>query len=128
MAGPHKTPPRFVPTLTDVVHMPGEGRPPTASQAVSLPPQAEALASPVPPPSPSLHGGVPRDFEEYVAHRVMQHVDAVLAQRLHEAIAQIVQEQTRLLVPHLLEEVESVVRHVVHEALGQELAGDHDAD
>ncbi|MHA7600527.1 hypothetical protein ACX12L_11360 [Alicycliphilus sp. T452] len=124
MAG-SKTPPRFVPTLTDVVHVPGDGRPPVQ-------PQAEAPASQVPPPSPSLQEGVaanvlPRDFEEYVVHRVMQRVDVALDQRLREAIAQVVQEQTRFLVPRLRDEVESVVRHAVYEAVAQELADERGA-
>jgi Arc/MetJ family transcription regulator len=131
MAG-SKTPPRFVPTLTDVVHVPGDGRPPMAAQAAPVQPQAEAPASQVPPPSPSLQEGVaanvlPRDFEEYVVHRVMQRVDVALDQRLREAIAQVVQEQTRFLVPRLRDEVESVVRHAVYEAVAQELADERGA-
>ena len=114
MAG-SKTPPRFVPTLTDVVHVPGDGRPPTAAQAAPVQPQAQAPApQQAPPPAPSLQdgvaasGGLPRDFEEYVVHRV-------------------VQEQTRFLVPRLRDEVESVVRHAVYEAVAQELADERGA-
>lgn len=62
-----------------------------------------------------------------MVHRVMQRVDMVLDQHLRKAIAQVVQEQTRFLVPRLRAEVETVVRHAVYEALAQELAGDHDA-
>ncbi len=133
MAG-SKTPPRFVPTLTDVVHVPGDGRPHTAAQAAPVQPQAQAPApQQAPPPAPSLQdgvaasGGLPRDFEEYVVHRVMQRVDVALDQRLREAIAQVVQEQTRFLVPRLRDEVESVVRHAVYEAVAQELADERGA-
>lgn len=63
-------------------------------------------------------------FEEYVVHRVMQRVDVVLDQRLREAIAVVVQEQTRSMVPRLREEVESVVRQAVYEAVAEELAGE----
>ncbi|HRO82347.1 MAG TPA: hypothetical protein PLR92_12995 [Alicycliphilus denitrificans] len=133
MAG-SKTPPRFVPTLTDVVHVPGDGRQPTAAQAAPVQPQAQAPApQQAPPPAPSLQdgvaasGGLPRDFEEYVVHRVMQRVDVALDQRLREAIAQVVQEQTRFLVPRLRDEVESVVRHAVYEAVAQELADERGA-
>ena len=131
MAGA-KTPPRFVPTLTDVVHVPGDGRPPMAAQAAPVQPQAQAPApQQAPPPAPSLQdgasGGLPRDFEEYVVHRVMQRVDVALDQRLREAIAQVVQEQTRFLVPRLRDEVESVVRHAVYEAVAQELADERGA-
>jgi len=132
MAGA-KTPPRFVPTLTDVVHVPGDGRPPMAAQAAPVQPQAQAPAPQAPSPTPSpqdgvaASGGLPRDFEEYVVHRVMQRVDVALDQRLREAIAQVVQEQTRFLVPRLRDEVESVVRHAVYEAVAQELADERGA-
>jgi len=59
-----------------------------------------------------------------VVHRVMQRVDVVLDQRLREAIAVVVQEQTRSMVPRLREEVESVVRQAVYEAVAEELAGE----
>lgn len=55
-------------------------------------------------------------------HRVMQRVDVVLEKRLREAIASVVQEQTRSVVPRLREEIESVVRHAVYEAVADELA------
>ena len=41
--------------------------------------------------------------------------------RLREAIATVVHEQTRSMVPRLREEVESVVRNAVYEAVAQEL-------
>ncbi|EER60007.1 conserved hypothetical protein [Acidovorax delafieldii 2AN] len=62
-----------------------------------------------------------------MVHRVMQRVDVVLDQRLREAIALVVQEQTRSLLPRLREEVESVVRHAVYEAVADELAGSNSA-
>lgn len=65
---------------------------------------------------------LPASFEEYVVHRVMQRVDVGLEQQLRDAIATVVQEQTRSLLPRLREEVESVVRHVVYEAVADELA------
>lgn len=130
MNGQPKSPPRFVPTLTDVVRLPDDGRPMAAS-ALATPAlaQAQPQPSPVVQPTPPMRDGrhleeLPRDFEEYLVHRVMQRVDVALDQRLREAIAQVVQEQTRFLVPRLREEVESVVRHAVYEAVAQELADD----
>ncbi|WP_336298497.1 hypothetical protein [Acidovorax sp. NCPPB 3576] len=86
-----------------------------------------------PIPVPSSHAPTPagfarpaaglKDIEEVVIHRVMQRVDVVLDQRLREAIATVVLEQTRSIVPRLREEVESVVRHAVYEAVAEELAG-----
>lgn len=87
-----------------------------SSPAISLPsPQqlqqglvANALASAV--------------SEEDLVHRLMQRVDLVLEQRLREAIAQVVQEQTRTMVLRLRQEVETVVRQSVYEATEGELS------
>ena len=65
---------------------------------------------------------LPDGMEEYMVHRVMQRVDVVLDQRLRDAIATVVQEQTRSVLPRLREEIESVVRHAVYEAVADELA------
>ncbi|MEX8193560.1 hypothetical protein [Comamonas guangdongensis] len=64
----------------------------------------------------------PQVTEEYLVHRLMQRVDLVLEQRLQEAIVLAVQEQTRSMVLRLREEVESVVRQSVYEAVEAELA------
>ncbi len=59
--------------------------------------------------------------------RVMQRADVALDTRLRDAIATVVQEQTRSILPRLREEVESVVRQAVYEAVADELAsGDTD--
>lgn len=179
---PPKTPPRFVPTLTEVVQVPGSAPAPRAPAAPlrttvlppSMLPGARPPANPAPPavqPAvPPLHGArasaevpqrlaspaqgpgahasprmtpvghsvaagaaqktaqqalvrpLPEGMEEYMVHRVMQRVDVVLDQRLREAIATVVQEQTRSVLPRLREEIESVVRHAVYEAVADELA------
>ncbi|MBS0468334.1 MAG: hypothetical protein JSS31_05165 [Proteobacteria bacterium] len=134
MTTPPKTPPRFVPTLTDVVHLPDTPR--RFVGAASHPSQEAASAAAAVDSAPQAlrfkpvhdsESGARRDFpggiEEHVVHRVMQRVDLVLDQRLREAIAQVIQEQTRSMVPRLREEVESVVRHAVYEAVADELAG-----
>ena len=135
MGMPPKTPPRFVPTLTDVVHLPDTAR--FAGQiieatAASEAPQPVAAApeglqnlapGPVPDADTAAGSSLPEGLEEYVVHRVMQRVDLVLDQRLREAIALVVQEQTRSMIPRLREEGESVVRHAVCEAVADELAG-----
>ncbi len=104
---PPRNPPRFVPTLTEVV---------PDTSAVPLPPVLEAAPAPVPP-----QWVIPDGFEEMLVHRVMQRVDVGLEQRLRDAIATVVQEQTRSILPRLREEVESVVRQVVYEAVADEL-------
>lgn len=199
---PPRTPPRFVPTLTEVVQVPGvapaagaapapprttviapppptgarqgsgsaaasaavpatrpplpSARPPAVMMPRSAAPQPSAVAaaaapaaapaapqyaSPLQqqsaparagtvvsskPPGPdtaprTLAGPVPHGFEEYMVHRVMQRVDVVLEQRLRDAIATVVHEQTRSVLPRLREEIESVVRNAVYEAVADEL-------
>lgn len=60
--------------------------------------------------------------EEDLVHRLMQRVDLVLEQRLREAIAQVVQEQTHSMELRLRQEVETVVRQSVYEAMESELS------
>jgi len=75
----------------------------------------------VPPPEP-VHSVLSKDFEELLVHRVMQRVDVSLDIRLRGAIAAVVEEQTRSIVPRLREEIEAVVRQAVYEAVADELA------
>ena len=84
---------------------------PAAAPRVAVQPQ--------PQPQPRT---VPDGFEEMMVHRVMQRVDVMLETRLRDAIATVVQEQTRSILPRLREEVESVVRQSVYEAVADELA------
>jgi hypothetical protein len=88
-----RTPPRYVPTLTEVVGSSDE-------------------------PGPTPGADVSQD---QIVHRVMQRIDLTLERRLRETIAATVLEQTRSLVPLLREEIESVVRQTVSEAFAQEL-------
>ncbi|MFD0667334.1 hypothetical protein ACT80S_06415 [Ramlibacter sp. MAHUQ-53] len=90
-----RTPPRFVPTLTEVV----EAHPDDAGEAPA---------------------GQPGPSEEQLVRRIMQRVSEGLEQRLREAVAQVVLEQTRGIAPLVAAEVESVVRSLVAEALAQE--------
>ena len=94
-------PPRFVPTLTDVVQ-------PVMAQEQRLPPAA----------TPS----VMELLEDQVVHRVMQRVDLVLERRLREAVGQVILAHTQALGPRLREEIELVVRESVSQAVAQELS------
>jgi hypothetical protein len=87
-----RTPPKFVPTLTEVVHGAGATR-------------AEQTAS-----------------QEQLVQRVMQRLDMTLERRLRESIAAAVLEQTRSLGPILREEIELVVREAVSQAFAEEMA------
>lgn len=168
MTPPPKPPPRFIPTLTEVVQMGGTAalpvsaptpaatvvRPPlpslatalssppsedvTVRPAVSLPSDAparpiaqDAAMRPGPTVAQETHRAaklaapppsMPEGMEEFMVHRVMQRVDVMLEKRLRDAIATVVQEQTRSVLPRLREEIESVVRHSVYEAMAEELA------
>jgi hypothetical protein len=85
-----RTPPRYVPTLTEVVKA---------------------------PPLPAAPAGL---SQEQLILRVMQRVDLTLERRLREAIATTVLEQTRSLGPLLRDEIESVVRETVSQAFADE--------
>jgi len=88
----NRPPPRFVPTLTEVVH---SGPAPLA-------------------PAPGVS-------QDQLAQRVLQRVDLVLDRRLREEIATLVLEQTSALVPLLRERLEAVVREVVADAVAEEM-------
>ena len=90
---PARTPPRYVPTLTEVVSTSPDTRP-AAAAALS---------------------------EEQLVHRVMQRIDLTLERRLREAIAATVLEQTRSIAPLLRDEIEAVVRDTVAQAFAEEL-------
>jgi len=88
----HRTPPRFVPTLTEVVR------------------SGPVLLTPA--------GGLSQD---QLAQRVLQRVDLALDRRLREEIATVVLEQTSALLPVLRARLETVVREVVAEAVAEEM-------
>ena len=88
----NRPPPRFVPTLTEVVH------------------SGPAPLTPMPAVSQDL-----------IAQRVLQRVDLALDRRLREALATVVLEQTASLVPLLRERLEGVVREVVAQAVAEEM-------
>lgn len=90
-----RKPPRYVPTLTEVVGTAAEPKP----------------------------AGGPAISPEQIIEGVMQRVDLVLERRLREAIAATVLEQTRSIAPLLRDEIEEVVRQTVAQAFTDELAG-----
>ncbi len=117
----------------EVPPKPVQAAPVAAPQASKLPAVAAwaaemkgaaAAALPIAKPVPTAPARklLSEDFEELLVHRVMQRVDVSLDLRLRDAIASVVLEQTRSILPRLREEVESVVRHAVYEAVADELA------
>ena len=136
-----KGPSRFIPTLTDVVveacgpntsDLPAGDMPEARERIEVSAGQVPLTLSTHAAPALSAEGFTAAStqaqsplvpgFEEYVVHRVMQRLDVALDQRLRDAIATVVNEQTRSLLPRLREEVESVLRQVVYEAVADELA------
>lgn len=91
-----RVPPRYVPTLTEVVRPPDQPPPVTTVAATR---------------------------EERLVQRVLQRLETDLEKRLREAVAALVVEQTRALGPLLREELEASVRDAVAEALARERGG-----
>ncbi len=96
---PAPVPPRFVPTLTEVV-TPG-----------SMLPLPARVTTPKPPAASS---------EEQLIARIMQRLDMVLERRLRETIGQLVLAQTQTLLPGLRQELEAVVQQAVRQAMEEE--------
>ena len=97
-------PPRFVPTLTEVVE-----------------PSALVANFPAEPPST----GVDRTaIEDKLVERVLQRVDLTLERQLREALGQLILEHTETFAPQLRQEIELVVRHSVSQAFVLEAASE----
>ena len=101
-------PPRFVPTLTEVVQPPDllPDRPLIVRESLT-----SVIAT-----VDSLQ------LENQLVHRVLQRLDLILERRLREAVGQLVLEHTETLAPQLRVEIESVVRQSVSQAVAQEVA------
>lgn len=134
--------PRFIPTLTEVIELEEQAPELTVQRentdpvqridsvanvdesmpaASSLPPATEAAHTEnTPPPDAqtilSNNIGLIAPFSDELTHQIMQKVDYVLAQRIKEAVALIIEQQTRTLLPQLREELESTVRKTLDEA------------
>lgn len=120
-----KVPPRYVPTLTEVVTglESSQVEACVAQPAPELPAAAPLevvpavlFEAPVVPSAADMAAA-----EEQLVQRLLQRVELTLDQRLQACIAQVVQEQTRSITLRLQEELESVVRQTVHDAVVQEL-------
>ena len=95
-----KGPPRYVPTLTEVV-----------------PP------APLPEPAlidPAATAALSAQAQELMVQRVLQRTDLMIERRLHEAIEQLILAHTQAMMPRLREEIERVVRESVTQAFEQE--------
>lgn len=97
-------PPRFVPTLTEVIQPAPMHEPPATSEKAEIP-----MALSV-------------QLQDQMAQRVLQRVDLLLERRLREAVGQLILEHTQSLAPRLREEIEQVVRQTISQAFEQEVA------
>lgn len=95
-------PPRFLPTLTEVI------QPAPPALPVSVPDEA-ALPLTLSP-----------EQQDQMILRVLQRIDATLEPRLREAVGQLILEHTETLALRLREEIELVVRQSVGQAFDQE--------
>jgi len=119
---PPKSLPRFVPTLTEVVQ--GVDMLPVSVPLAVEPTIAKPAPSPqfgVLPPVAPVQTLDRNAAGNYGARPIQSSPRPVPPVR--EAIALVIQEQTRSVLPRLREEIESVVRHAVYEAVADELAG-----
>lgn len=105
-----KSPPRYVPTLTEVVT--GLEEPVDTAEPPMLPVEASALPA----------AASSAQAQEQMVQRLLQRAGLVLEQRLQACIAQVVQEQTHAITVRLQQELESVVRQTLYEAVVEELA------
>lgn len=105
-------PPRYVPTLTQVVIE----EPRTQSVVVSVP--AAQTTSPAVP----LHPHSPLELEEALVHRVLQRIDLTLERELREAVGKVIVEHIETLMPRLRAEIEAAVRRSTEEALSPEIS------
>ncbi|HYW57255.1 MAG TPA: hypothetical protein VE934_09850 [Polaromonas sp.] len=97
-------PPRFVPTLTEVVQA------------------APSAVSPAPIPQTAPAAADLMHTQEQMVHRVMQRVDLTLDRLLRETVGRVVLAHTQTLAPSLRDEIEIAIRQSVNEAFEQELA------
>ena len=102
-------PPRFVPTLTEVVQPP----------ELLLPDRLLIVRE---SQAPVIATVDTLQLENQLVHRVLQRLDLILERRLREAVGQLVLEHTETLAPQLRVEIESVVRQSVSQAVAQEVA------
>ena len=129
-----RQPPRFVPTLTEVVEpavAPSTRLPDPAQDVpdrvpVQPVPVAEAPPTPASVSVPAMTPDALRDqglaLAQTLQLRVMERLDGVLEERLRYALADVVQLQTQALYQSIRQEVEGLVSAAVNEAVAQELA------
>ena len=113
-------PPRFVPTLTDVVGPSARTHNPQFKNLSSASVNVRSFANSESTGQSKNTGDLPPS-DDLLVKRVMQQVDIVLERRLREALGRIILEQTENLAPKLRSEIEQVVKETIAYAVAQEL-------
>lgn len=128
-----RQPPRFVPTLTDVVTLPSApvvedfNVNECASQGVTTASIAGSFSSEaLPLASDELK--VSTEIAELIQARVMARLDESLENDLHAALAAAVQMHSQNFYAHLRQDVERLVMDAVHATIVQEMAQISGAD
>jgi len=123
---PSRQPPRFVPTLTDVVSdKKADAFAIQGSNAIHSVEESAAFEGPQSlGASESLSCSPAPDWTQMaqtIQARLMERLDVSLEERLRYALADMVQQHTQSLCMALREEVASMVNTAVHEAIAEEL-------
>lgn len=99
MTPPSATPPRHLPTLTEVVNLP---------QAKTLTPLNETHQASI-------------ETAQDLADRIIQRLMPVMQIKLREIAASVIHEEIRAMEPRLLQEIEQMARQTVTQALSQDV-------
>ncbi|MBP7566738.1 MAG: hypothetical protein KA795_12080 [Burkholderiaceae bacterium] len=110
-----RMPPRFVPTLTEVV-----------ADVPRMPP-ADAAPAPIPAALPAPASVLPAIDHEELARSVLERVTQTLEPLLADAVAAVARQHSLAMTQHLAETVEDVVSGLVADAVRAELAARREA-
>ena len=114
-------PPRFVPTLTDVVLPSARSNGAQFDSSTPASFQAAPIANAYVPAQAS-DAGIFAPADDLLVQRVMQQVDMALEPRLREALSRVVADQAANLAPKLREEIELAVKETIAHSIAQELS------
>jgi len=107
-----RTPPRFVPTLTNVVVLPAVEQD-HLFKAIDKQAEVERL---------HIAENDTFKLQEKLLHRVLQRIDMSLEHRLCDALFTAVGQHVDAMMPRLRHEIEDALRSLVTDALTQELS------
>jgi hypothetical protein len=110
-----KTPPRFVPTLTQVIPKPP--RQTVAAAAIAPAPSINTVQNPQPSPEQ-----IAQQLRQQLLVRTRQYMDIELQRRIRETVSQLALEHAHKLFEELQPHLESTIRAVIDEAVAQAVA------